>query len=91
MEREKIITLLAEDIKHNSLINGLESIGLSDNDRYTLKLDIFIAKELGYNQGQIPDAWLDVYQATMMNIPPNISNKEAHSQAEILYQSLSTI
>lgn len=30
MERDKIIALIAEDIKHNQLLNGLDSIGLND-------------------------------------------------------------
>ena len=33
MEREKqIVKLIAQDIKHNQLTNGLEEIGLTDNE-----------------------------------------------------------
>jgi len=43
MERENIITLLEQDIKHNQLLNGLEEIGLTDNDKYTLSIDLLVA------------------------------------------------
>lgn len=88
MEKEKIIALLAEDIKHNQLLNGLDSIGLSDNDRYILKLDMFIADLMGYKHGMIPDSWLDVYHKMMLSIPHNLTSKEAKTRAVILYNDL---
>ncbi|MNK09782.1 hypothetical protein D3C87_277590 [compost metagenome] len=91
MEKEKIISLIAEDMKHNQLLNGLESIGLSDNDRYVLSLDLFIAQLMGHDRGKIPDAWLDRYQQTMLTIPFNLTPKEIHRRAIILFESLSTI
>lgn len=91
MEKEKIITLIVEDMKHNRLINGLEGIGLSDNDRHVLALDIFIAELMGYNSGNIPDTWLDKYQNTMLSIPFDLTLKEAHRRAVILYDTLSNL
>lgn len=88
MEEEKIIALLVEDIKHNQLLNGLDSIGLSDNDRYILKLDIFIADLMGYKHEMIPDSWFDIYHKTMLSIPHNLTSKEAHPRAIILYNDL---
>jgi len=76
MERDKIIALIAEDIKHNSLINGIHAIGLADNDNYLLKLDVLIAELMGHTK--IPDRWLTTYQSTMLDIPYSMSEKEAH-------------
>lgn len=89
MEREKIIALIVEDIKHNSLINGLHTIGLTDNDNYLLKLDVLIAELMGHSK--IPDNWLSTYQSTMLNIPHSMSAKEAHSRAVILFDTLSEL
>jgi hypothetical protein len=88
MEKEKVIALLVEDIKHNQLLNGLDSIGLWDHDRYTLELDILIADLMGYKHGMIPDSWLDVYHKTMLSIPNNLTPKEAKTRAVILYNDL---
>lgn len=89
MEREKIIALIVEDIKHNSLINGLHTIGLTENDNYLLKLDVLIAELMGHSK--IPDKWLTTYQSTMLDIPHSISAKEAHSRAIILFDILSEL
>lgn len=91
MERDKIITLIVEDIKHNQLLNGLDSIGLTDNDKYVLSLDILIAELMGHVNGSIPDAWLDAYQKTMLSIPHDITPKEAHRRAIILFDTLVNI
>ena len=88
MEKEKIIALLTEDIKHNQLLNGLDSIGLWDHDRYILELDILIADLMGYKHGMIPDSWFDVYHKTMLSIPHDLTSKEAHTRAIILYNDL---
>lgn len=89
MEREKIIALLAADIQHNSLINGLQQIGLTDNDNYLLRLDVLIAHLMGHVT--IPDTWLQTYQCTMLNIPHSMSAKEAHSRAISLFEALSVL
>lgn len=89
MEREKIIALIAEDMKHNSLINGLHSVGLTDNDSYLLKIDLLVADLMGHIN--IPDKWLTVYQSTMQDIPHSLSGKEAHSRAIILFDTLSEV
>ena len=52
--KRRIIQLLVEDIKHNQLLTGLYSIGLNDDDKYTLNLDLLIAEMMGISP--IPDA-----------------------------------
>lgn len=89
MEREKIITLISEDMKHNSLINGLYGIGLTDNDNYLLKIDLIVADMMGVSP--IPDAWLELYQKTMLNIPHSLTDKQAYSRAVELFEGLKDI
>lgn len=91
MERDKVIALIAEDIKHNQLLNGLESIGLNDNDRYTLSLDLVIAEMMGCPKGKVSDKWLETYHKTMLSIPHDLTPKEAQSRALILFDTLSKI
>ena len=91
MERDKIIVLLVADIKHNQLLNGLDSIGLNDNDRYTLSLDLVIADMMGYPKGKVPDKWLETYHKTMLSIPNDLPHKEAKNQAIELFESLSSV
>jgi hypothetical protein len=86
MEREKIITLLVEDLKHNQLLNGLESIGLTDNGRYLLSLDRYIAQLMGFET--LPDEWQDVYQQSMLSVCCSLSEDELQSKAQELYQRL---
>ncbi len=91
MEREKIIALIAEDIKHNQLVNGLNAIGLIDNDKYTLDIVWIVADLMGMPKGKVPDGWVETYQQTMLTIPNNLTPKEAQSRANNLYQALSII
>ena len=91
MEREKIVALILEDLKHNQLLNGLDSIGFTDNNRYTLSIDTIVADMMGYSKGKIPDKWLSLYQSAMLDIPHSLSEKEAHSRAITLFDSLSTL
>ncbi len=91
MQKNKIITLLEQDIKHNKLLNGLDSIGLNDNDRYTLSIDLMVADIMGYPQGKIPDRWLETYHKEMLSIPNNLSAEETTERASNLYNALSSI
>lgn len=89
MEREEIIALMVEDLKHNQLLNGLHSIGLADDDKYILKLDMLIAKKMGYKT--IPDTWLTLYQQTMLSVTHTASNDELRTVSEELYKNLNSI
>ena len=87
--KRTIIQLLVEDIKHNQLLTGLYSIGLNDDDKYTLNLDLMIAEMMGVSP--IPDAWLDIYHKTMLEIDTNITEDERQNIAENLYERLVNI
>ena len=91
MEREKIIALIVEDMKHNQLLSGLNSIGLTDNDRYSLKIDALVAELMGFEKGTIPDKWFGCYHKTMLNITSKYTANELQEQAVILYNALQDI
>ncbi len=54
--KEIIISLIEKDLKNNQLLNGLYSIGLTDDDAYTLHLDMIISKLMGNKN--VSDSWL---------------------------------
>lgn len=91
MEKEIIIQLIAEDMLHNQLINGLNNIGLLVSDQHVLSLDRIVALTMGFSTNDIPDEWCSAYHAVMLNVPHDLDTKERHTQAEILFQTLSTI
>lgn len=86
MEGDKIISLIWEDLKHNQLLNGLDSIGLMGSDKYLLSLDKYIAQMMGYTS--TPDTWQDIYQQTMLSASPNHSKSELHNLAKNLFEQL---
>jgi len=91
MNRDNIIKLIENDIKHNQLLNGLNEIGLTDNERYTLDVVWIVADMMGIEKTKLSERWLDLYHSTMLNIPNNLTQKEVHSKAIILLNDLSNI
>ena len=85
MEKEIIIQILVADILHNQLLNGLNGIGLTDNDRYILELDILVAEMMGITKGHIPDSWFTIYLGVMLNINHTTNPKQ---EAERMYTLL---
>lgn len=81
-----IIHLIAQDIKHNQLTNGLEEIGLTDNENYTLDI---VSVVLSLMSLQPTDDNLDLYHSTMLSISHNLTPTERYSQAQTLFERLS--
>lgn len=80
-----IVKLIAQDMKHNQLINGLEEIGLTDNENYTLDI---VSVVLALMDKTATDNILDIYHSTMLGISHNLTSKERHSQAQNLFALL---
>ena len=86
MEREELIVkLIAQDIKHNQLINGLEELGLTDNETYTLDI---VSIVLSLMNLQPTDKILNLYYSEMLNVRYNLTQKERNSQAQTLFERL---
>ena len=84
--KEIIISLIEQDLKHNQLLNGLYSIGLTDDDAYTLNLDLIISKLMGNKN--VSDTWLSLYHKTMLEVSNSSISKERRKIAEELYEEL---
>ena len=59
--KELIIQLIQQDLKHHQLLLGLEQIGLHAEDTHHLKLLSIIAQLMQVPQGEIDDEWSVVY------------------------------
>jgi hypothetical protein len=87
--KRTILQLLVADIKHNQLLNGLYDMGFYDDDLYTLDIDYIVAKMMGVSP--IPDAWLDQYHKTMLEVRSGTTEEERLQIAEELYVRLVNI
>jgi len=90
-KQELIIKLIEQDIRHNQLLNGLNSIGLTDNDTYTLDLDFIISKLMDLLEDSSLDKWFDKYHRTMLSLPYNLTPKEQQRRAKKLFEALSNL
>lgn len=87
MDKEQLIVkLIAQDIKHNQLTNGLEEIGLSDNENYTLDI---VSVVLSLMNKKPTDNLLETYHAKMLGINHNLTSKERYLEAQNLFDKLS--
>ncbi|MEX1002030.1 MAG: hypothetical protein WDZ35_07940 [Crocinitomicaceae bacterium] len=84
-KREIIVKIIVQDIRHNMLLNGLQGIGLVDDERYTLNIDQIVAELMGK---QPTDDWMNTYWQTMVKLQPNMTPKEQVSVANNLFESL---
>lgn len=86
--REFITWLIEQDIRHNQLMNGLQEIGLTDNERYTLGIVWLVAEAMGIEEGEVPDKWLELYYSVMLNIDKHLDTTKFNFVAEKLYEKL---
>ncbi len=87
-KREFIIKLIEQDIKHNQLVNGLEELGLNDNEKYTLDIVWLVADVMGIKEGEVSDKWLELYYSVMINISSILHPTKFNFVAEKLYEKL---
>ena len=59
------LRLIKQDLIHNHLITGLDSMGLDASSSYCLEIMEMVAALMGIPKGQISDAWSDIYQDWM--------------------------
>lgn len=88
MKKEHIIALIIEDINHNQLLNGLEDIGLTDNEKYTSGIVWLVADMMNIEKGKVPENWLETYYSTMLNVLHNLDPDQRKDLAEKLFQKL---
>ncbi len=89
--KDLILQLIQQDIKHNQLTEKLRQIGLDDGGTYTLDLLTIVARLMNIPTGKVADTWANVYNSFMHEAHQHpISDAKNHLQpmAEQCYQLL---
>ena len=60
VNKELIISLIQQDLKHNQLTTGLTLIG-HDSEIYSLEIVDIVAQLMGIDKDEISDQWADIY------------------------------
>lgn len=64
-EKDLIIALLQQDLKHSQFILGLDDLGLSASDKHSLELFDIIAHLMHVSEGEVESNWARVYLTYM--------------------------
>ncbi len=63
--KELIIALIQQDLKHSQLILGLDDLGLSASDKHNLEMFDIVANLMQVPEGHIESDWARVYLTYM--------------------------
>ena len=63
--KDLIISLIKEDLRHNQLVLNLNEMGLDSGGNYDLSLLATIANLMGIPTGKVSDQFGDVYESFM--------------------------
>jgi hypothetical protein len=58
--RELIVSLIQQDLKHNQLTTGLAKLGL-EPDVHSLEIVEVVARLMGVEKGDVSDQWVKTY------------------------------
>lgn len=64
-QKDLIIALLCQDLKHSQFLLGLDDLGLSASDKHSLELFDIIAKLMHVPEGEAESNWARVYLTYM--------------------------
>lgn len=77
--------LIKQDIKHNQLLNGLNELGLYDNEKYTLDIVGVVGTILGIHLNEYK---VDYYHTTMLKVKPNCSISQINETVDEIVKIL---
>lgn len=63
--KDLIIQLIKQDLKHQKLISGLAQVGLEDNSFYELEILTIVQKLMDIKSDELSDTFTDVYYSFM--------------------------
>ncbi|PCJ94926.1 MAG: hypothetical protein COA50_11125 [Flavobacteriaceae bacterium] len=59
--KDLIVQLIQQDLKHSQLTQGLQKLGLNDSGIHCLDLISIVASLMGIPKGKIQDHWAAIY------------------------------
>lgn len=65
INKELIIALIQQDLKHSQLILGLDDLGLSASDKHSLEIFDILANLMQVPEGHVESEWARVYLTYM--------------------------
>lgn len=83
--KQLALHLIKQDIKHNQLLNGLNQLGLYDNERYTLDLVGVVGELLDI---RLTEKNLNFYHSKMLDVLPNMTMEMLNN---IAFEILTTL
>ena len=90
-DKELIISLLQQDLKHSQLISGLDQLGLDASNHHCLELLDIIADLMNVPKGNIEINWGKKYVSLMsetVKLDAKESAKHFRAYAEFCYDEL---
>lgn len=93
--KELIIALIQQDLKHSQLVSGLDSLGLEASDKHCLQILEIVSELMGVPvDGEIEFAWGRMYvslMAEVVHFEVEHTADNLRSYAETCYQELCSI
>ena len=68
MKEEIIIHLIAQNMKHQYLISGLEQLGFTGGEKHDLDIISVVARLMGIENGKRTDRWTETYAKHVYNL-----------------------
>jgi len=68
-DKDLIIQLIQQDLKHHQLTEGLRRLGLDDGGLHSLNLLPIIAQLMGIPKRKVHDRWAAIYNSFMRETP----------------------
>ena len=90
--KDLIIDLIQQDLKHNQLIASLQKIGLEAREQHCLGILEIVAKLMKVPEGKVDDLWGAAYASFMGQVGCyDMDGNSLRLLAEVCYRQLKTI
>jgi len=93
-QKELIISLIQQDLKHSQLLVGLDELGLEASDKHCLELLDIIADLMKVPTGKMEYTWGSLYMTYMsecVGLEVESTSKALRPYAEVCYAELCEI
>jgi hypothetical protein len=92
--KELIISLIQQDLKHSQLVSGLDNIGLEASEKHCLQLLDIIAELMKVPEGNLEFDWGRMYVSLMaesVHFDIDFTSDDLRPYAETCYAELTNV
>ena len=93
-QKELIISLIQQDLKHSQLVVGLDELGLEASDKHCLEILDLVAEIMEVPAGKVEYAWGSLYMTYMSEctgMEVEATSAAFRPYAEVCYEELCEI